>query len=43
MSFNRIFILLSKATASADRIAEVLAAPEDQPPLTLPEERGRIV
>ncbi|MDE7053591.1 MAG: ABC transporter ATP-binding protein/permease [Oscillospiraceae bacterium] len=39
MSFNRIFILLSKATASADRIAEVLAAPEDQPPLTLPEER----
>ena len=39
MSFNRIFILLSKATASADRSAEVLAAPEDQPPLTLPEER----
>ncbi len=37
MSFN--LILLSKATASADRIAEVLAAPEDQPPLTLPEER----
>ncbi len=39
MSFNRIFIMLSKATASADRIAEVLATPEDQPPLLLAEEK----
>lgn len=37
MSFNRIFIMLSKATASADRIAGVLNTPEDQPPLPLPE------
>lgn len=33
MSFNRIFLLLSKAAASADRIAEVLRTPEDQPVL----------
>ncbi len=33
MSFNRIFIMLSKASASADRIAEVLDTPEDQPVL----------
>lgn len=41
MSFNRIFILLSKATASADRIAEVLSLPEDQPSLPLTEERRK--
>ena len=28
MSFNRIFLLLSKAAASADRIGEVLRTPE---------------
>ena len=33
MSFNRIFLLLSKAAASADRVAEVLRTPEDQPVL----------
>ena len=31
MGVNRIFIMLSKATASANRIAQVLAAPEDLP------------
>ena len=39
MSFNRIFLLLSKAAASADRIAEVLRTPEDQP--VLPEGERR--
>ena len=41
MSFNRIFILLSKATASASRIAEVLQTPEDQPVLPLTAERRK--
>ena len=36
MVLNRIFIMLSKASASADRIAAVLAAPEDLP--VLPQE-----
>lgn len=39
MSFNRIFLLLSKAAASADRIAEVLGTPEDQPVLPAAERR----
>ena len=39
MSFNRIFLLLSKAAASADRIGEVLRTPEDQPVLPPAEER----
>lgn len=39
MSFNRIFMMLSKATASAQRIGEVLSAEEDQPVLPLTEER----
>ena len=30
MGLNRVFMMLSKASASADRIATVLAAPEDQ-------------
>ncbi len=33
MSLNRIFMMISKASASADRIAEVLAEPETQRPL----------
>lgn len=33
MGVNRIFMMLSKATASANRIARVLAAPDDQPVL----------
>ena len=37
MALNRIFIMLSKASASANRIADVLASPEDQPILP-PEE-----
>ncbi len=37
MALNRIFIMLSKASASANRIADVLASPEDQPVLS-PEE-----
>ena len=38
MALNRIFIMLSKATASADRISQVLSAEEDQPTLPLTEE-----
>lgn len=41
MSFNRIFLMLSKAAASADRIAEVLDAPEEQETLPLTEARRR--
>lgn len=41
MSFNRIFLLLSKATASARRIEEVLEAGEDLPVLPLTAERRR--
>lgn len=41
MSFNRIFLLLSKASASAERIAQVLEAGEDLPVLPLTEERRR--
>lgn len=33
MALNRIFMMMSKASASANRIAQVLAAPEDQPVL----------
>jgi len=39
MALNRIFIMLSKATASAERISQVLATQEDQPVLPLTEER----
>ncbi len=35
MGLNRIFMMMSKATASADRIEEVLKAEDDQPVLTL--------
>ena len=41
MSFNRIFLLLSKASASARRIEEVLDAGEELPVLPLTEERRR--
>ena len=37
MALNRIFIMMSKASASANRIAGVIASPEDQPILP-PEE-----
>ena len=37
MSINRIFIDLSKSTASAARIREVLNTPEDQPIRELPQ------
>lgn len=37
MGINRIFIMLSKATASANRIAQVLAVEPDQPVLALKE------
>ncbi len=33
MTLNRIFMMVSKASASADRIALVLAAPDEQQPL----------
>ena len=36
MGLNRIFMMMSKATASADRIEAVLKAEDDQPVLTLP-------
>ncbi len=39
MSLNRIFMLLSKASASADRIEQVLSTPDDQPVLPLTPER----
>lgn len=39
MAFNRIFMLLSKASASADRIGLVLDTGEDQPVLPLTRER----
>ena len=35
MSFNRIFLLLSKAAASADRIGDVLRTPEAPPVLLI--------
>ena len=37
MGLNRIFMMMSKATASADRIEEVLKAEDDQPVLDLPD------
>lgn len=40
MGVNRIFMMLSKATASANRIARVLAAPDDQP--VLPAEQAAV-
>lgn len=40
MGVNRIFMMLSKATASANRIARVLAAPDDQP--VLPPEQAAV-
>lgn len=39
MGLNRIFMLLSKASASADRIGQVLAAEDDQPVEPFTEER----
>ena len=39
MSLNRIFMMTSKATASAERIGQVLSAPDDQPVLPLTAER----
>lgn len=39
MSLNRIFMMTSKASASAERIEQVLSAPEDQPVLPLTPER----
>ena len=41
MSFNRIFLLLSKASASARRIEEVLEVVEELPVLPMTEERRR--
>ena len=37
MGINRIFMMMSKATASADRIEEILKAEDDQPVLDLPD------
>ncbi len=37
MALNRMFMMISKASASADRIAAVLAAPDDQPVLPFEE------
>ncbi len=37
MGLNRIFMMMSKASASAKRIEEVIKTPEDQPVLTLEE------
>lgn len=39
MSLNRIFMMMSKASASAERIEQVLSAPEEQPVLPLTPER----
>ena len=41
MALNRVFIMLSKASASARRIAEVIETVNDQPVLPLTEERRR--
>ena len=41
MGLNRVFIMLSKASASARRIAEVIDTVNDQPVLPLTEERRR--
>ena len=40
MALNRIFMMLSKASASAQRIGQVLRTQDDQPVLALAEEHG---